>query len=52
MGRKKRDGNHSSPKNNIIQYSEGNVEKGYPVPNSNKAKINNAKNTTMLTRTS
>jgi hypothetical protein len=31
------------PKNNLIQDSEGNEENGYPVPDSNKAKINNIK---------
>jgi hypothetical protein len=41
MGRRKRDGNHSPPKNNLIRDSEGNEENGYPVPDSNKAKINN-----------
>jgi hypothetical protein len=43
MGRRKRDGNHSSPKNNIIQDSEGNEENGYPVPHSNKTNINDTK---------
>jgi hypothetical protein len=28
------------PKNTLIQDSEGNEENGYPVPNSNKTKIN------------
>jgi hypothetical protein len=37
MGRQKRDGNHSPPKNNLIQDSEGNV------PDCNKTKNNNAK---------
>jgi hypothetical protein len=32
-----------SAKNNSIQDSEGNEENGYPVLNSNKTKINNAK---------
>jgi hypothetical protein len=31
------------PQNNIIQDSEGNEENRYPVPDSNKTKINNAK---------
>jgi hypothetical protein len=31
----KRDGYHSPPKNTLIQDSEGNEEKGYPVPDSN-----------------
>jgi molecular chaperone DnaK (HSP70) len=43
MGRQKRDRNHSPPKNNLIQNSEGNEENGYPVPKSNKTKINDAK---------
>jgi hypothetical protein len=43
MGRRKRDGNHSSPKNNLIQDSKGNEENRYPVPDSNKTKINDAK---------
>jgi hypothetical protein len=43
MGRWKRDGNHSTPKSNLIQDSEGNEENGYPVPHSNKTKINEAK---------
>jgi chromosome segregation ATPase len=43
MGRQKRDGNHSPPKNTSIQDSEGNEENGYPVPDSNKTKINDGK---------
>jgi hypothetical protein len=43
MGRRKRDGNHSPPQNNLIQESEGNEENGYPVPDSNKTKINDTK---------
>jgi hypothetical protein len=43
MGTQKRDGNHSPPKNNLIQDSEENEENGYPVPDSNKTKINDAK---------
>jgi hypothetical protein len=43
MGRWKRNGNHSPPKNNLIQDSEGNEENGYPVPDSNKTKINYTK---------
>jgi hypothetical protein len=35
--------NHSSPKNNLIQDSEGNEENRYPVLDSNKTKINDAK---------
>jgi hypothetical protein len=40
MGRRKMDGNHSLPKNNLKQDSERNEENGYPVLNSNKTKIN------------
>jgi hypothetical protein len=43
MGRRKRDGNHSPQKNNLIQDSEGNEEKGYLVPDPNKTKINDTK---------
>jgi hypothetical protein len=43
MGRQKRDGNHSCPQNNLMEDSEGNEESGYLVPDSNKTKINNAK---------
>jgi hypothetical protein len=43
MRRQNRDGNYSPPRIIFIQDSEGNEEKGYPVPNSNKTKINNAK---------
>jgi hypothetical protein len=40
MRRQKRNRNHSSPQNDIIQNSEGNEENRYPVPDSNKTKIN------------
>jgi chromosome segregation ATPase len=43
MGTQKRDGNHSLPKNKLIQDLERNEENGYPVPHSNKTKINYAK---------
>jgi hypothetical protein len=43
LGRQKGDGNNSPPKINLTQDSEGNEENGYPVPNSNKTKINYAK---------
>jgi hypothetical protein len=43
MGRRKRDGNHSAPKNKLVQYSEGDEENRYPDPYSNKTKINCAK---------
>jgi hypothetical protein len=36
MGRKKKHGNYSSPKNNLIQDSEGNEENRYPVPDQKK----------------
>jgi hypothetical protein len=42
MERRKRDVNHSPPKNNLIQDSEGN-ENGYPVLDSKKTKINDTK---------
>jgi hypothetical protein len=38
MGRRKRDGNHSPSKNNLIQDSEGNEKNGYSVPDSNKTR--------------
>jgi hypothetical protein len=37
------DGNHSPPKNNLIQDSKGNEENGYSVPDSKKTKTNVAK---------
>jgi hypothetical protein len=40
MGRRKREGNHSTPKNKLVQDSEGNEENRYPAPNSHKTKIN------------
>jgi hypothetical protein len=43
MGRQKRDGNYSPLKNKLIQDSEGNKENRYLVPDSNKTKINDAK---------
>jgi hypothetical protein len=43
MGRTKRDGNHSPPKNKSVQDSEGNEENGYPDPDSNQTKINYTK---------
>jgi hypothetical protein len=52
MGRQKRDGNHSPPKNNLIKYSEGNEENRYPVPDSNKTKINDAQEPSDAHRTS
>jgi hypothetical protein len=43
MGRRKRDGNHSSPQNKVVQDLELNEENGYPDPDSNKTKINYTK---------
>jgi hypothetical protein len=43
MGRQKRDGNYSPSKNKLVQDSEGNEENRYPDPDSNKTKINYAK---------
>jgi hypothetical protein len=37
--RQKRDGNHCPLKNKLVQDSEGNEENRYPVPDSNKTKI-------------
>jgi hypothetical protein len=45
MGRRKRDGNHSLPKNKVVQDLERNEENGYPDPDSNKTKINYTKET-------
>jgi hypothetical protein len=41
MGRRKRDGNHSPPKNKLEQDSEGNEENRYPDPDpqQNKDKL-------------
>jgi hypothetical protein len=43
MGRRKRDGKHSPPKNKVGQDLEQNKENGYPDPDSNKTKINYTK---------
>jgi hypothetical protein len=43
MGRRKRDGNHSSPQNKVVQDLEQNKENGYPDPESNKTKKNYTK---------
>jgi hypothetical protein len=40
MGRRKRDGNHSPPKNKVVQDLEQNKENRYPDTDSNKTKIN------------
>jgi hypothetical protein len=43
MGRRNRDGNHSPPKNKIVQDLEWNEENRYPDLDSNKTKINYTK---------
>jgi hypothetical protein len=43
MGRQKKDGNHFSPNNKLVQEPEGNEENRCPDPDSNKMKINYAK---------
>jgi hypothetical protein len=43
MERRKRDENHSSPQNKVVQDLEQNEENGYPDPDSNKTKINYTK---------
>jgi hypothetical protein len=43
MGRRKRDGNHSPPKNKVVKDLEQNEENRYPNPDSNKTKINYTK---------
>jgi hypothetical protein len=47
MGRQKR-----KTKNKLIQDSEGNEKNGYPAPDSNKTKINCAKEPNKTIRTS
>jgi hypothetical protein len=42
-GKAKKGWNHSPSKNNLIWDSEGNEENRYPVPDSNKTKINDTK---------
>jgi hypothetical protein len=51
MGRRKKDGNHSHLKNNLIQDSVGSEENGYPVQNANKTKINDTKEPNDVHRT-
>jgi hypothetical protein len=46
MGRQKKDGNYSPPKNKLAQDSEGNKENGYLDSDSNKTKINHTKEAT------
>jgi hypothetical protein len=43
MGRQKKDINHFLPNNKLVQEPEGNEENSYPDPDSNKTKINYAK---------
>jgi hypothetical protein len=43
LGRQKRDGNHSPPKNKLLQDSEAKEENRYPNPDSYKTKINYTK---------
>jgi hypothetical protein len=43
MGRRKRDGNHSPPKNKVVQDLVQNEENRHPDPDSNKTKINYTK---------
>jgi hypothetical protein len=43
MGRRKRDGNHSPPKNKVVQDLEWNEKNGYSDPVSNETKINYTK---------
>jgi len=43
MGRWKKEGNHFSPNNKLVQEPEGNEENRYPDPDCNKTKINYAK---------
>jgi hypothetical protein len=52
MGRRKRDGKHSPPKNNLIQDTEGKEENRCPVLDSNKTKINNTKEPNNVYKTS
>jgi hypothetical protein len=43
MGRRKRDGNNSPPKNKVLQDLEWSEENGYTDPDSNKTKRNYTK---------
>jgi hypothetical protein len=40
MGRRRRNGNHTSQKNNLEDNLVGNEENAYPVPDHNKTMIN------------
>jgi hypothetical protein len=43
MGRQKKEGNHFPPNNKLVQEPEGSEENRCPDPDSNKTKINYAK---------
>jgi hypothetical protein len=43
MGKRKRDGNHTPQKNNLIKDLEGNEENRYPVSDPNKINISDTK---------
>jgi hypothetical protein len=43
MGKQKRDGNHSTPQNKLVQDSEGNEENWNGDSGSNKTKVNYTK---------
>jgi hypothetical protein len=51
MGIQKKDGNHFSPNNKLVQESEGNEENRRPGPDSNETKINYTKNPMKHTKT-
>jgi hypothetical protein len=50
MGRWKKEGNHFPPNNELVQEPEGNEENRYSDPDSNKMKINYAKEPNEPTR--
>jgi hypothetical protein len=52
VGRQKKEGNHISPNNKLVQETEGNEENRCPDPESNKMKISYAKEPNEATRTS
>jgi hypothetical protein len=51
MGRQKKEGNQFPPNNKLVQEPEGNEENRCPDPDSNKMKINYAKEPNEDTRT-
>jgi hypothetical protein len=51
MGRQKKEGNKFCPSNKLVQEPEGNEENRYLDPDSNKTKINYAKEPNEATRT-